>query len=230
MKIRRSRRAALNRAAKELFKREVKSMDYICEFVNKSRAPYQVTERGRHLMDVPAEGNSRLEMHKSSVSWARWSKVVIGKSGEVESLTENTAWALPWKKEDDLYLVEFYNEHGSPGGQNVCLHDSPVLRTGTPFLHIPKGIPQLVPVRLDDPLVKYCRFHWRLREKKLPIGQSGYHTREWEVYCEKTLRPQDELVRIYTRRAAINAEAFDRDQRKMLPELGLDESVLRGQE
>jgi hypothetical protein len=231
MKIRRSRRAALNRAAKAIMKREVKPMDYVCEFVNKSRTPYKVYERGKHLMDVPAEGKSRLEMFKPQVSWARWAKVVIGKDGDVESLTENIAWAAPWKKEDDLYLVEFFNEHGAAGGQNVRLIEpNPVLRAGTPFLLIPKGIPQLLPVTLADPWIKYCRVHWRFREKKSALGTSGYHTKEWEVYCEKALRPQDELVKIYTRRAAINAEAFEREQRKMLPTLGLDDSALQGQE
>jgi len=206
-------------------------MDYVCEFVNRSRVAYKVSERGRHLLDVPAEGKSRLEMFKPQVSWARWSKIVIGTNGEVESVTENIAWVAPWKKEDDLYVVEFFNEHGAAGGQNVqLLEPNPVLRKGTPYLLIPKGIPQFVPVRLDDQWIKYCRVHWRFREKKHALGTSGYHTKEWEVYCEKTLRPQDELVKIYTRRAAINAEVFEREQRKMLPALGLDDEALRGQE
>lgn len=231
MRIKRARRAALNRAFKELRGREVKPMDYACEFVNRGKAPFTIYERGRRLFDVPAEGSSRLEMFKPDVSWARWSRVVIGKNGEIESLTENTAWAAPWRKEDDLYLIEFFNEYGASGGENVRLLDpNPVLRKGTPFLLIQRGIPQLAPVRLNDSWIKYCRVHWRLREKQLPIGHSGYHTKQLEVYCEKTLRAQDELVKIYSRRASINAEAFEREQRKMLPELGLDESALVGEE
>lgn len=227
MRIRKARRAALNRAFKELKGKEAKPMDYVCEFVNKAAAPYKVYERGAHLLDVPAGGESRLEMFKPTVSWARWSKVVIGKGGSVESLTENTAWSAPWRKEDDLYLTEFFNESGASGGQNVKLHEpNPVLRRGTPLLLVPKGIPQLLPVNIDDPLwIKYCKVHWKLREKKYPIGTTGYHTREIEVCCEKTLRPQSELVKIYTRRAAINAEAFEREQKRMLPQLGLDETA-----
>ena len=204
-------------------------MDYETIFVNKSPAPYTVTERGKKLIDVPPEGESKIEMFSPKVSWARWSKVVIGKDGAVESLTENTAWASPFALLEDFFMTEFFNEHGSPGGQGVRLFGlNPILRTGTPYLLVPRGVPQLVPIAIDDPeWIKYNRVHWKQRIKKIPIPNTGYHTETLEVFCEKTLRPQSELIKIYSRRAAINAAAFAREQLKKLPELELTEEALK---
>ena len=199
---------------------EVNRMDdntflYVTTFVNKSETPWRVLEKGRDLLVVAPGQEDSIESWHNRTDWSRWSKVVREKDERL-TLTENSRWQNPWQ--DKFYCVELVNESGAPEESVQVVEPSPAFTSARGYVTAMRGVPRIIPLHIEDNLIKWREIRWHKKEIRLPILGTKYFTTEWRVVKECVPRSKAELKAVLKERQAITAERLKEETAKALSE------------
>lgn len=206
MKVKGSRRAKFARRMRRMLKKEaVMPMEFMTEFVNHSGESKKVFDN-KYLMFVIQDGEKKLvKSLDPTTDWARWSHVVFRPARKIE-LTENPLWSNPW--EGKFWCIELKNEEGSVGGEGVqVVLPNPIVTTLSPFVTASLGIPRLIPLNPDDPLIWYKELIWKMREEK-----------ERSTDCKKYFVTTKKVIKIPVPRNARDIERIKKQKSDLIME------------
>jgi len=220
MKVKGKWRSGITRRIRKYHKKEYGMFEviYRTEFVNKGDSDWNVYEKYHKLLVIPPGEKTTLESYKPTTDWARWSKVVRGKSGNIESVTENPQWGFPWP---DMWALDLLNESGAPIQSIALLEPNPGLPGATNYVHAMRGVPLRVPVNLDDPLIRYESFSWKTESYRKLVGRTQYFTLGEQVTCVKKLRSDSDLLKIFNQKKKILDDKTVKDLTRTMPEVAV---------
>jgi len=191
---------------------------YRTEFVNKGDSTWDVFEKNQKLLVIPPGERTTLESYKPTTDWARWSKVVRGKSGDIESVTENPQWEFPWPA---MWPLDLLNESGASIQGVAILTPNPGVCGATNYVHAVRGVPLRVPLNIDDPLIRYESYTWKTESYHKPVGRTQYYTLGERVTCVKKLRSDSDLIKIFNQMKKILDDRTVRDLTNLMPEVAV---------
>lgn len=195
---------------------------YATRLVNNSDQSWPVYEKGRLVTSVPPKEEGLIESWKPDTTWARWAKVVKGKDGRL-TCHENPAWQNPWQGK--FYCIELQNLDGSPE-ESVAVLNCPVADPNG-FVTATRGVPVIIPLNIMDPLVRYERIIWHMKERRVEVMGTPYFDRVTEVVKELVPRKAADLKNVLKERQAIEDEKM-RDLREKM--MKAQERLLMGEE
>jgi len=197
---------------------------YVTVFENKSPSAWRIFEREREIALLGPGEKWKVESWHNRTDWARWSKCVREKDGNI-SVTENPSWQCPWS---EYHLLEAYNKDGSAVESIRVFSPNPILGTSvSDFVHVQRGIPLLIPLRVEDPLIKWERIEWRRQTVRKKIEGTRYFTSSEEVVKVCTPRSKSELKAVLKERAEIEEARIREEREKVIAE---QEKILMAEE
>jgi hypothetical protein len=194
---------------------------YVTIFENKSDARWPIEEKGSLLFFVEPGDALKLESWHERTDWARWAKVVRGKDLRL-TVTENPAWVNPWA---EFHCLELFNVDGSEGGESIQVRTPNPVSDG--YVTAVRGVPRLVPLNLWDPLCRWSKITWKMKDVRVPIEGTRYYQTAKRLIKDFTPRSKSELKAILRERQAIEKARMDEETDKVLK---AQEDLLLGDE
>lgn len=154
---------------------------YPTRLVNDTKTPLMVYEADGPLVEIAPGQEFVVESRNPATMYARWSEVRWKADGGVSFVTR-PAFTEP---ERGRWLLRLLNRDGAAVETRVV--------GGRPLL-LPKGVPVVVGLRLDDPLVRFKSL--TIVRKRVPVKDeehSGYLTFETIIKDELEERDGGEL-------------------------------------
>jgi hypothetical protein len=158
------------------------------ELVNKTDGEKIVLEYRKEMLRLGPGETKRIHSIAPTTSYARYSRIVFEEDGSV-SHKVNPKWAPPpsW---EGRWILEIMNE----------AHEHEVLRINQESVSAYRGVPRLVPVDIDDPLVWMQRLVIKEAVERTQDGcHPGYLKEQRRVVSVRELRPKRDLLAIKAR-------------------------------
>jgi hypothetical protein len=165
---------------------------YMTRLINNTKKVLRVFEIDSVLVEIQPGQDFLIESRNPATTYARWESVKFHQDGSVSFVTR------PDFTEPDRgrWTIKLLNRDGHDGQPNPSGRDVQVETrvVGGRSVILPKGIPVLVGLLLDDPLIKYKSL--TVVKKRVPIkdpGHEGYLLSETILADDLELRDSSEL-------------------------------------
>jgi hypothetical protein len=165
---------------------------YATRLINHRRVPVMVYETDCPLVEIQPGQDFTVESRNPATMYARWSEVVWKADGTVGFLARSNFT----EPDRGRWTIRLLNKDGGdgqkgPDGQIVPIETRTI---GGKLLLLPKGVPVLVGLKLDDPLVRFKSM--TIVKKRIPVKdpeKEGYLIFEVVTKDETELRDVSEL-------------------------------------
>jgi len=166
---------------------------FVTTLVNKQSSPVRVEEYGRTMIILQPGQECFIESWSPLTTYCRYSRIVFERNGDV-SAKENPDWKCPYEG----WTTDLIN--GQDISQAVRIRiprDVTVFGLVDGFITVPAGLARMIPLDINDPMVKFKAVEWRLVKEKLPVlGFPNYMEERETVKKVMVPRAEREVERI----------------------------------